>query len=97
MLKDSEKVGAIVVVGSGIAGIQASLDLANSGMKGYLVENDISVGGIMAQLDKTFPPGYSKCFCHRQAGYGALVRRVPHTSVSRVMWPSSHKVNTKKP
>jgi hypothetical protein len=51
----------------------------------------------MAQLDKTFPPGYSKCFCHRQAGYGALVRRVPHTSVSRVMWPSSHKVNTKKP
>ncbi|MBN2282876.1 MAG: FAD-dependent oxidoreductase [Deltaproteobacteria bacterium] len=44
-----------MVVGSGIAGIQASLDLANSGMKVYLVENDISIGGIMAQLDKTFP------------------------------------------
>jgi homotetrameric NADPH-dependent glutamate synthase len=55
VLKDSEKVGAIMVVGSGIAGIQASLDLANSGMKVYLVENDISIGGIMAQLDKTFP------------------------------------------
>ena len=55
MLKDSEKVGAVMVVGSGIAGIQASLDLANSGMKVYLVENDISVGGVMAQLDKTFP------------------------------------------
>ncbi len=44
-----------MVVGSGIAGIQSSLDLANSGMKVYLVENDISIGGVMAQLDKTFP------------------------------------------
>ena len=55
MLKDNEKVGAVMVVGSGIAGIQASLDLANSGMKVYLVENGISIGGVMAQLDKTFP------------------------------------------
>ncbi len=55
MVKDSEKIGAVMVVGSGIAGIQSSLDLANSGMKVYLVENDISIGGIMAQLDKTFP------------------------------------------
>ena len=44
-----------MVVGSGIAGIQASLDLANSGMKVYLVEKGISIGGVMAQLDKTFP------------------------------------------
>src|SRR5574340_1284557 len=44
-----------MVVGSGIAGIQASLDLANSGMKVYLVERGISIGGVMAQLDKTFP------------------------------------------
>ena len=55
MLSDNEKVGAVMVVGSGIAGIQASLDLANSGMKVYLVENGISIGGVMAQLDKTFP------------------------------------------
>jgi len=55
VVKDSEKIGAVMVVGSGIAGIQSSLDLANSGMKVYLVENDISIGGIMAQLDKTFP------------------------------------------
>ena len=53
--KDTEKIGAVMVVGSGIAGIQASLDLANSGMKVYLVENGISIGGVMAQLDKTFP------------------------------------------
>ncbi len=55
MLKDDQKIGAVMVVGSGIAGIQASLDLANSGMKVYLVENGISIGGVMAQLDKTFP------------------------------------------
>ncbi|MFA6414109.1 MAG: FAD-dependent oxidoreductase, partial [Syntrophales bacterium] len=55
MIKDSEKIGAVMVVGSGIAGIQASLDLANSGLKVYLVEKDISIGGVMAQLDKTFP------------------------------------------
>jgi len=55
VLKDSEKIGAVMVVGAGIAGIQASLDLANSGMKVYLVEKGISIGGVMAQLDKTFP------------------------------------------
>jgi heterodisulfide reductase subunit A-like polyferredoxin len=55
VLKDEEKIGAVMVVGSGIAGIQASLDLANSGMKVYLVEKGISIGGVMAQLDKTFP------------------------------------------
>src|SRR5512140_116723 len=44
-----------MVVGAGIAGIQASLDLANSGMKVYLGEQGISIGGVMAQLDKTFP------------------------------------------
>ncbi|MCX7981931.1 MAG: NAD(P)-binding protein [Syntrophales bacterium] len=55
MTKDNEKIGAVMVVGGGIAGIQASLDLANSGIKVYLVENGISIGGVMAQLDKTFP------------------------------------------
>ncbi len=55
MAQASEKIGAVMVVGSGIAGIQASLDLANSGLKVYLVEKGISIGGVMAQLDKTFP------------------------------------------
>ena len=49
------KSGAVLVVGAGIAGMQASLDLASSGFKVYLVEKDISIGGVMAQLDKTFP------------------------------------------
>jgi len=49
------KPGAVMVVGAGIAGIQSSLDLANAGFKVYLVEDAPAIGGIMAQLDKTFP------------------------------------------
>ena len=47
--------GDVMVVGGGISGIQASLDLASSGYKVYLVEKDPTIGGKMAQLDKTFP------------------------------------------
>lgn len=54
--KSKKKVtGSVMVVGSGIAGIQASLDLANSGYLVYLVEKKTAIGGVMAQLDKTFP------------------------------------------
>ncbi len=49
------KVGAVMVVGAGIAGIQSALDLADMGYKVYLVESGPSIGGAMAQLDKTFP------------------------------------------
>jgi heterodisulfide reductase subunit A len=45
----------VLVIGGGIAGIQASLDLANSGHRVTLVERGLSIGGRMAQLDKTFP------------------------------------------
>jgi heterodisulfide reductase subunit A len=44
-----------LVVGGGIAGIQAALSIANAGYKVYLVEREPSIGGFMAQLDKTFP------------------------------------------
>ena len=47
--------GDVMVVGGGISGIQASLDLAVAGFKVYLVEKSPSIGGHMAQLDKTFP------------------------------------------
>jgi len=49
------KVGATLVVGGGIAGIQAALDLADAGFKVYLLDESPSIGGTMAQLDKTFP------------------------------------------
>ncbi len=51
----NQKVGAVLVVGGGVAGIQASLDLADSGFKVYLIDQGPSIGGVMAQLDKTFP------------------------------------------
>ncbi len=50
-----QKVGAVLVVGGGIGGIQAALDLAESGFFVYLVEESPGIGGAMAQLDKTFP------------------------------------------
>ncbi|MFQ6057592.1 MAG: FAD-dependent oxidoreductase [Anaerolineae bacterium] len=55
MAAEREVVGAVMVVGGGIAGIQASLDLAEAGFKVYLVEAKSAIGGHMAQLDKTFP------------------------------------------
>jgi len=53
-LADSD-FGDVMVVGGGISGIQASLDLADSGYKVYLVEKSPAIGGKMAQLDKTYP------------------------------------------
>jgi heterodisulfide reductase subunit A2 len=47
--------GAVMVVGGGIAGIQAALDLADGGFLVYLIEKSPAIGGSMAQLDKTFP------------------------------------------
>ena len=48
-------VGAVLVIGGGISGIQSALDLADTGFKVYLVEKSPMIGGKMAQLDKTFP------------------------------------------
>jgi heterodisulfide reductase subunit A len=47
--------GSVVVVGGGIAGMQSALDLADAGYYVYLVEKSAAIGGVMAQLDKTFP------------------------------------------
>ncbi len=47
--------GAVMVIGSGIAGMQAALDLADAGFYVHLVEKSPAIGGVMSQLDKTFP------------------------------------------
>ncbi len=54
MGQDTPK-GSVMVVGGGIAGMQTSLDLADSGFYVHLVEESPAIGGAMAQLDKTFP------------------------------------------
>ncbi len=52
---DNNLSGSVMVVGGGIAGMQSAIDLANSGYYVYLVEKSYAIGGMMAQLDKTFP------------------------------------------
>lgn len=52
---DNNTQGSVMVIGSGIAGMQAALDLADSGFFVHLVEKSSAIGGVMAQLDKTFP------------------------------------------
>jgi heterodisulfide reductase subunit A2 len=51
----SDTSGSIMVIGGGIAGMQAALDAADCGYYVYLIERSASIGGIMSQLDKTFP------------------------------------------
>ena len=51
----NEIIGAVLVAGGGISGMQASLDLADAGYYVYLVEKSSSIGGMMSKLDKTFP------------------------------------------
>ena len=52
---NNKAVGKVLVVGGGVAGVQASLDLAYGGFKVYLLESKDAIGGVMSQLDKTFP------------------------------------------
>ena len=54
-MENTRKVGSVMVLGGGIAGMQSALDLANAGYYVYLVEKSSAIGGLMSQLDKTFP------------------------------------------
>jgi heterodisulfide reductase subunit A2 len=82
----SSKVGAVAVVGAGIGGMQASLDLANAGYKVYLVEKSAAIGGKMAQLDKTFPTNdCSMCIISPklvEVGRHRNIELMTHTEVS---------------
>ena len=53
--REDSGIGDVMVVGGGISGIQAALDLADTGFRVYLVDKSPAIGGHMAQLDKTFP------------------------------------------
>lgn len=53
--KTNQLSGSVMVVGGGIAGMQSALDLASSGFYVYLLEKSSAIGGLMSQLDKTFP------------------------------------------
>ncbi len=55
--ENKDKIGSVLVVGAGIGGMQASLDLANNGLLVHMINEEPSIGGTMARLDKTFPTG----------------------------------------
>jgi len=77
-----EQVGAVLVIGGGIAAIQASLDLAESGQKVYLLESSPAIGGTMAQLDKTFPTNdCSMCILSPK-----IVECGRHLNVQTITW-----------
>jgi len=77
-----DKVGSVLVVGGGIAGMQASLDLAESGFKVLLVEESPSIGGRMAQLDKTFPTND----CAMCTLAPRMVEAGKHTNIERLTY-----------
>jgi heterodisulfide reductase subunit A len=52
---DTKLSGSVLIVGGGIAGMQAALDLADSGYYVHLLEKSSAIGGVMSELDKTFP------------------------------------------
>jgi heterodisulfide reductase subunit A-like polyferredoxin len=86
----SEKkvVGAVLVVGAGIAGIQASLDLADSGFKVHLLESSPAIGGTMAQLDKTFPTNdCSMCILSPK-----VVECARHLNINLMTWSELESV-----
>jgi formate hydrogenlyase subunit 6/NADH:ubiquinone oxidoreductase subunit I len=82
------KVGAVLVIGGGIAGIQASLDLAESGQKVYLLESSPAIGGVMATLDKTFPTNdCSTCILSPK-----LVEAGRHLNIELLTWADLESV-----
>jgi heterodisulfide reductase subunit A len=98
---ETKKVGAVLVLGGGVGGIQAALDLAESGFLVYLVESSPAIGGVMAQLDKTFPtndcsmcilsPKLVECGRHRN------IKVLSYSDVIEVNGkPGSFKVKVRK-
>jgi heterodisulfide reductase subunit A len=101
--KVEKPVGAVLVVGGGIGGMQASLDLAESGFYVYLVDNAPTIGGVMAQLDKTFPTNdCSMCIMSPklvETGRHLNVRILSNAEVEKVEGTPGHftVTLTKKP
>ncbi|MFC1856158.1 NAD(P)-binding protein, partial [Thermodesulfobacteriota bacterium] len=87
-----DKVGAVLVVGGGVSGMQAALDLADSGLKVYLIEKRRYVGGIMAKLDKTFPTND----CAMCTISPRLVTIDKHENISIITGADVHEVSGEK-
>ena len=99
----SQPIGAVMVIGGGIGGMQASLDLAESGFYVYLIDNSPTIGGVMAQLDKTFPTNdCSMCIMSPklvECGRHLNIRIITHAEVEDLQGEPGHfnVTVTKKP
>jgi heterodisulfide reductase subunit A len=80
--KKNEKIGAVLVIGGGIGGMEASINLANAGYLVYLVDKSPSIGGIMSQLDKTFPT----CDCAMCTIAPRLVEVGKHLNIEKLTY-----------
>jgi len=95
--------GSVLIVGGGVGGIQAALDLAESGMRAYILESGPSIGGVMAQLDKTFPTNdCSMCILSPklvEAGQHPNIEIISYADLDSIEGsPGDFKVNyTQKP
>src|SRR3990170_1988452 len=88
---NNQPIGAVMVVGGGIGGMQASLDLAESGFYVYLIDSSPTIGGVMAQLDKTFPTNdCAMCIMSpKLVGTGSHrnIRLITHAEVKEIVGP----------
>jgi heterodisulfide reductase subunit A2 len=85
----NSKVGAVLVIGAGIAGIQSSIDLADSGFKVHLLEKSPAIGGVMSQLDKTFPTNdCSMCILSPK-----LVECGRHLNIDTMTWSELESIS----
>jgi heterodisulfide reductase subunit A2 len=93
-IKNNSPIGAVMVVGGGIGGMQASLDLAESGYYVYLVDSSPAIGGVMAQLDKTFPTNdCSMCIMSPklvECGRHLNIRVITHAEVETIEGGPGH-------
>ncbi len=88
-IADNKKIGAVLVAGGGIGGVQAALDLADAGFRVYLLEKEPSIGGVMAQLDKTFPTNdCSMCILAPK-----LVSVARHPNVELITYAELEEIN----
>jgi heterodisulfide reductase subunit A len=82
-------IGAVMVIGGGIAGIQTAMDLADTGFFVYLVERSTAIGGIMAGLDKTFPSTWLRDPLPSAASWPAWIKPFPPTIALSESWRQS--------
>jgi heterodisulfide reductase subunit A len=92
--ENTDNIGSVLVVGSGIGGMQAALDLANSGLMVHMINDEPSIGGTMSRLDKTFPTGdCAMCMISPRMVESSRHHNIKMHTLARVVSVSGHEGN----